>query len=77
MLFKTFHTFHMGGLQGLAYTLREAWLVRRINRVARHMERERALHLQHMSQLRAELDALKLSQFQLVARAARLWRAQL
>ncbi len=65
-----------GGLQGLAHALREAWIARRIARVRQHMERERALHLEQMAQLRAELDALQLRQVRTTARAALFWRAQ-
>ncbi|MGP3505814.1 hypothetical protein [Paracidovorax citrulli] len=41
-------------------TLRLRWLVRCHDRTAVLMERERALHNMHMSQLRAERDALAL-----------------
>ena len=39
---------------------RRHWLAHRLHRVHECMRRERALHQQHMAQLRAELDALQL-----------------
>ncbi len=39
---------------------RRHWLAHRLYRVHECMRRERALHRQHMAQLRAELDALQL-----------------
>ena len=73
---QLFKALSVGGLQGLAHTLREALITRRIARVRHHRERERALHLEQMAQLRAELDALQLRQVDTTARAAQFWRAQ-
>lgn len=42
--------------------LQQLWIAHRIEQVRTHMRRERALHQQHMAQLRAELDALELIQ---------------
>lgn len=53
--------------KGMAHALRKALIARRIARVRIFMERERCMHLQHMAQLRAELDALELRQIQAVA----------
>ena len=38
------------------------------------MDRERALHREHMAQLRAELDALQSRQISSSARAASFWK---
>lgn len=73
---QLFKALSVRGLQGLAHTLRQALIARRIARVRHHMERERALHLEQMAQLRVELDALQLRQINTTARAARFWKAQ-
>ena len=64
----------LGGPLGLAHALREAWVARRIRRIATYMDRERALHREYMAQLRAELDALQARQISSAARAASFWK---
>lgn len=68
-------TLALGGPVGLAHALREAWLERRMRRICTYMDRERALHREHMAQLRAELSALAQRQASSAQRAARYWRA--
>lgn len=67
-------TLILGGPVGLAHAVREAWVARRLRRVATLMDRERALHREHMAQLRAELDALQSRQISSSARAASFWK---
>ena len=67
-------TLILGGPVGLAHALREAWVARRLRRVATLMDRERALHREHMAQLCAEMDALRLRQISSTARAASFWK---
>lgn len=67
-------TLILGGPVGLAHAVREAWVARRLRRVASLMDRERALHREHMAQLRAELDALESSHISATARAASFWK---
>lgn len=67
-------SFVLGGPVGIAHALREAWIARRIRRVALYMDRERALHRAHMAQLRAELDALLARQISATARATSFWK---
>lgn len=50
--------------------VRQLWLARRIHHVRHCMQRERTLHRQYMSHLRAELDALELRHGLLHADAA-------
>lgn len=64
----------IGGPVGLAHVVREAWVARRIRRIAIYMDRERALHREHMDQLRAELDALQAQQISSTARATSFWK---
>ena len=64
----------IGGPVGLAHAVREAWVARRIRRIATYMDRERALHREYMAQLRAELDALQAQQISSTARAASFWK---
>lgn len=68
-------TLIIGGPVGIAHALREAWLAGRMRRVSLYMDRERALHREHMAQLRAELDSLQASKTSAAARAASYWRA--
>ena len=68
-------TLALGGPVGLAHALREAWLARRMRRICTFMDRERALHREHMAQLRTELSALAERQADGAQRAARFWRA--
>lgn len=67
-------TIVVGGPLGLAHALREAWIARRIRSTATLMDRERALHREHMAQLRAELDALCSRQISSTARATSFWK---
>ena len=60
-----------GGLARVGWLLAGA---RRLRRVASLMDRERALHREHMAQLRAELDALQSRQISSSARAASFWK---
>ena len=69
-----FKTIPIGGPVGLAHAVREAWVARRIRRIATYMDRERALHREYMAQLRAELDALQAQQISSTARAASFWK---
>ena len=73
---NVFKTIAIGGPVGFAHALREAWVARRIRRIAIYMDRERALHREHMAQLRAELDALQAKQISSTARAASFWKGQ-
>lgn len=72
---KLFKALAQGGPLGLAHVLREAWIAHRLHRISTLMERERALHRLHMSQLRAERDRLALHQVSTTQRAAAFWRA--
>ncbi|MFT4243535.1 MAG: hypothetical protein QM569_14780 [Acidovorax sp.] len=63
-----------GGPVGLSHALREAWLDHRLRRVCTLMDRERALHREHMAQLRAELDALQARQISSTTRATSFWK---
>ncbi len=67
-------TLAQGGPVGVAHALREAWLAHRIRRVSLYMNRECALHREHMAQLRAELDALHARQISANARATGFWK---
>ena len=67
-------TIAIGGPLGLAHALREAWIARRMRRIATLIERERALHRENMALLRAELDALQSRQISTTARAASFWK---
>ena len=67
----------LGGPLGLAHALREAYIARRIRRVAVCMDRERELHRMHMAQMRKELDALAQRQNSAAQRAAAHWSALL
>lgn len=69
-----FKTFVVGGPLGLAHALREAWLAHRIHRVSTYITRERALHREHMEQLRAEQDALLARQVSATHRATSFWK---
>lgn len=71
---NVFKTIAIGGPVGLAHAVREAWVARRIRRIATYMDRERALHREYMAQLRAELDALQAQQISSTARAASFWK---
>lgn len=64
-----------GGPVGLVHALREAWVAHQIRHVSMLMERERSLHLEHMAQLRGELNRLVLRQANATQRAAAFWRA--
>lgn len=64
-----------GGPVGLAHTLREAWLARRMRRISLYMYRERELHRKHMAEMKTEMDALIARQQSATARAAAYWSA--
>lgn len=68
-------TLAFGGPVGVAHALREAWLARRMRRICTYMDRERALHREHMAQLRAELVSVALRRTSGVPRAAQCGRA--
>ena len=74
MIVNALKTLIVGGPLGLAHALREAWYARRIRRVSLYMDRERALHREHMEQLRAELDALQTRQVSATHRATSFWK---
>lgn len=72
---KLFKALIQGGPVGLAHTVREAWIARRIRQVSALMDQERELHRMHTQQLRTEFNRLLLRQAHITQRATSFWRA--
>lgn len=64
-----------GGPVGLLHAARQAWLERRLRRISVFMERERALHQDHMAALRHEWTQVLDAQQRATAHAGQFWKA--
>ncbi len=70
-----FKLFVGGGPVGVYYTLRLAYLRRRLARVSLLLTRERDLHREHLAALNYELNGLVADQQETHRAAAEYWRA--
>lgn len=64
-----------GGPVGLLHAARQAWLERRMRRISVYMDRERAVHREHMAILRHEWTQVLDAQQAAKVQAAQYWKA--